>query len=86
MACGSNDTPRCREPEAPNQYQESREKKEVRNKAEMENRMREWNMKTTNVGNGKWCSREEVGCVIHAYMKSRGSSWAGKVTHDLGRV
>ena len=36
MACGSNDIPRGREPEAPNQDQESRKKKEVRENAEME--------------------------------------------------
>ena len=37
-------------------------------------------MKTTNVGRDVWFSREQLGCDIHAYITSKDSPWAGKVT------
>ena len=37
-------------------------------------------MKTTKVGNNCWLSREDIGCKIHEYIKSKGSPWAGRAT------
>ena len=37
-------------------------------------------MKTIKVCNNCWLSREQVGCNIHGYIKSEGSTWAGRAT------
>ena len=80
MVCGSKDIPKDREPEAPNKKQESEKEKEAREEAERETILIDWYVKTVNVGRQNWWSREQVGCDIHAYLQSKGSPWAGKVT------